>query len=186
MEFVAAITAFITAVTQGLKIAGYNFPARKRARLQLARHLENLKLSLKGDGKRLGGYVEFDRLIKAIEGAITVMEDNNRRAESDEAFWASIELVHEQLREAASVDLHNFDRSRLLDYHRGLMDSSIPRLQGQVAECNGLISARQRALYMNRLALAKTEAVAMRGYALEVIKEISSSLEAFEGVPNAG
>lgn len=181
MEFLATIATLITAASKVLDVAWYHGSERKKIRRQLSENHRKLVAEIVNEGRKIQSYLEFDKLITQIDGAIAVILQSDRRTEQHDVFWENIELTHQQLQDAVNVSLQNFDESRFEQFHQGLVAAGRPILQGQIRASQALFDARQRERYVAQLQQALPQVGQMKGFASLIIEGVSRALTNFGG-----
>jgi hypothetical protein len=181
MEFLVLINTLLPAVSKALELTWFSRSKRKEAQREIGDYIDKLKKATANEGKRIQSYLEFDRLITEIEGALDIISRDDKRSTDDDDFWEKAEPWHQRLQKAVSVTLHNFDVSCFEQYHQGLVAGAKPVLEQQIMESNGFFTAHQRDEYISRLYHAQPQIGQMKGFGSLIIEGVGKSLLEFGG-----
>jgi hypothetical protein len=179
MEFLAIIAALSASMSKALEIAWFHIARRRKALAEVKQQQKQLVQAIGVEGTRIQKYLEFDNLIGEIEGALTVVLENNKRLKHNSVFWEIIEPTHQQLYRAVSITLHNFNISSFRDYHRGQVDGGRPNLEQLVYQSEAFFAERKRQKYIDCIRLARPHTGQMKGFANMIIRDVSTQLVNF-------
>lgn len=181
MEFLTIITSLLATMSRVFELAWYRLTERKKALAEVRQQQEKLVRAIGDEGTRVRSYLEFDNLVSEIEGALTVVLENNKRLKQDNVFWDIVQPTHQQLQKAISVTLHNFDITSFREYHRGQVDGGRPNLEQLIQQSQAFFDTRQRGEYIDCIRRARPHTGQMKGFANMIIRDVSTQLVAFGG-----
>jgi len=182
MTFLTIIGTVVPLAVKALESAWYRRDERKRAQQSIKENWDNLTKAIVTEGRRIRSYLEFDRLIGEIDGAISVILQNNRTFEDDDnAFWNTIDEMHQRLQQTICVELQNFDPIFLEDFHKGLIAAGKPDIEKYLQQSNALFEIKSRKDYIEQLLRARPQVGRMKGWSTLIIRNVARDLEGFGG-----
>lgn len=179
MEFLTVITSLFASMARVLELAWYHIAKRKKALAEVRQQQKQLVQAIGAEGARVRNYLEFDNLVSEIEGALTVVLENNKRLKHNNVFWEIIAPTHQQLYRAVSITLHNFNISSFRDYHRGQVDGGRPNLEQLIHQSEAFFTTRKREKYIDCIRQARPHTGQMKGFANMIIRDVSTQLVNF-------
>ena len=182
MEFLAIIGPLVAAASKALSSGLFGGKERKRARADIDRYLQDLRVAIADEGRKIQKYLEFDGIVGEINRALSQIVQTERNTRGDDAaFWSIAELTHQQLQNAVGVTLLNFDLSPFEAYHRGQVDTVRPDLQTRFARADALFDVQDRGAYIRCLLEARPQVRRLEGFGTMIIERVGNSLVGFGG-----